>query len=185
MKTTDKMIASFLLAHGLDEKSICSKTPEELKAIYAQGLKTYIKQFLQETPKKEQISQNPFLQLKNPQELFDLNLKFFEHFSLEEITLMLNKQFGFIKIERIEEITKILFSAFQETILQEIEEKLQKLPQEESQLIMQTYEQQRNNIKHLIHINKKLESETFREKLQLIINIKALIQKEELERSAK
>ena len=184
MKKIEEIVENFLLTHGLSKEDVSSKTPKELKTIYTQGLKAYTKRFLQEAPKQqEQILENPFLQLRSPQELFDIELNFFEHFSLEDIMLMLSKKFEFINIKQVQEITKILFFAFQESILQEIEEKLKKLPREESQSILEIYEQQKSDIEHLISINKKLESEDFREKLQIIINIKALIQKESLEES--
>ncbi|WP_027327762.1 hypothetical protein [Helicobacter pametensis] len=174
----EKTIQKFLISHGLSQEEIQSKSLQELQEIYTQGIKSFVQRFNSEKQQETQIlkPQNPFKTLKDPQEIFDLPLGFFEHFSIEDVILMIHKHFRQIPMEQIQKIAKILFHSFQENILKEIRQKLHNIPFDEQESIMEIYEAQRDNIEHLIQINQQLELESFRSKFESILNLKTIIQ---------
>lgn len=175
MEKIEPSILKTLLKNGFTQEKIDSKTPEELREIYTKGMRKYVQRFSPEekTTMGEKI--DPFKDLQNLKEIYNLSFDFFRHFSNEDITLMIHKRFKHTPIDRIQKIVQILFCAFQEQILQEIAGKLEKIPQEEKNVLFEIYELQKNDIQHLIEINKKLDLPQFRRNLEEILHIKASI----------
>lgn len=182
MEKIETSIVKMLLKNGFTQDEIDSKTPEELREIYARGVKQYIKNFSPEEEVHENIKENPFKALQNPEEIYNLSYDFFKIFSNEDIMLMIHKRFKHIPIDRIQKIVQILFCAFCEEILQEIAKKLEKIPQEEKDSLFEIYEAQKENIQHLIEINQKLDIPQFRRKLEEILHIKSSIAKQTKEK---
>lgn len=178
MAKVENFIYKFLLNHGFTEEELSSKSHDEIKKIYTQGITRYIQNFFPKEEEKKEIHkyQNPFQDLQSPDEIFNLSLDFFESFSSEEVILMIHKRFRQIPMDQIQKIVSILFFSFQEKILKEIEQKLSNISRKERESILEIYESQRDHITHLLDINKQLELESFREKLEMILRIKASIQ---------
>lgn len=181
MEKIERSIIKVLLKNGFTQEKIDSKTPEELKEIYARGIREYVKKF---SPKKEIIidhKKDPFEDLKNLEKIYDQSFDFFKHFSSEDITLMIHRRFKYVPIDRIQKIVQILFCAFQEEVLQEISKKLERIPQEEKDSLFEIYELQKDDIQHLLEINQKLDLPQFRKKLEDILEIKSSIAKQRKE----
>lgn len=177
MENIDKNIAKILLRHGFTQEKINSKTPEELREVYTEGVKRYIQNFSPQEKEAIHSKDNPFKDLQNPEEIYDLSFDFFQDFSVEDIALMMHRHFKHIPIERVQKIATILLHGFQEQILQEIANKLENIPQEEKDSLSEIYELQKDNIEHLIEINQKLNLPQFRKKLEEILHIKSSIAK--------
>lgn len=181
MDKLEPSMIKILLKKGLSQEEIDSKTPQELREIYARGIRAYVKRFSPEEKIPIDHKKDPFKDLQNLEELYDLSFDFFKHFSSEDITLMIHKRFKYVPIDRIQKIVQILFCAFQEEVLQEIAKKLEKIPQEEKDVLFEIYELQKDDIQHLIEINQKLDLPQFRQNLEEILRIKASIAKQRKE----
>lgn len=177
MDKVEKFIPKVLLKHGFTQEELDTLSLKQIKEIYSQGITHFVQNFsTQEEEKQIFKPSNPFKDLQHPEEIFDLKLDFLKYFTLEDIILIINKQFRQIPMEHIQKIVAILLFSFQENILEEIRGKLTNISENELESIMEIYEAQRDNIKHLTEINEKLELGSFREKFESILNLKSLIQ---------
>lgn len=181
MEKVEQSILKTLLKNGFTQEKIDSKTPQELREIYARGIREYVKKFSPEEKIPIDHKKDPFENLQNLEEIYHQSFDFFKHFSSEDVTLMIHKRFKHIPIDRIQKIVQILFCAFQEEILQEIAKKLEKIPQEEKDALFEIYELQKDDIQHLIEINERLDLPQFRKKLEDILHIKSSIAKQRRE----
>lgn len=184
MAKVDKFVSKTLLANGFSQAELETMSAEEIMKVYQNGVQRLVNAF-NTHPKEEHNHQikNPFLDLKAPDEIYDISIDSLAHLSNEDITLLIHKKFRSIPIDKVQKITSLLFCIFQEKILGEIESKISSLPEDEKRSIMEIYERQKDDTQHLLQINERLRKEKFRQQFEKVLEIKSLIHhyKERLE----
>lgn len=176
MAKVDKFVSKTLLANGFSQEELKEMSAEEMTRTYQQGIQRLINAF-NTHPKEEHTHkvQNPFLELKTPEEIYEAPIDFLAHLGNEDVILMLHRKFRSIPIDKAQKITKLLFCIFQEKILGEIESKISGLPEDEKRSIMEIYERQKDDVQHLLQINERLRKEKFRQQFEKVLEIKNLI----------
>lgn len=176
MAKVDKFVSKALLSCGFTQEELNTMSAEEIIQTYKMGVCRLI-ETLNSHPKEENDHkiQNPFLDLKSPEEIYDIPIDALAYLGNEDIVLMLHRKFRFISIDKVQKITKLLFCIFQEKILGEIESKISSLSEEERYSIMEIYERQKDDIQHLLQINDRLCEEKFRQQFEKVLEIKSLI----------
>lgn len=176
MAKVEKFVIKTLLANGFSQEELDAMSADEIVQIYKKGVQGLLNA-INAHPKEEVVHKvsNPFLELKNAEEIYDICVDFLAHMGSEDVVLMIHRKFRSIPIDKVQKITKLLFCIFQEKILGEIEEKISDLPEEEKRSIMEIYERQKDDIQHLLQINERLRKERFRQQFEKILEIKSLI----------
>lgn len=176
MPKVEKFITKTLLANGFSQDELNAMSGEEIVQTYKRGVQRLVDS-LNAHPKEEVIHKvsNPFLDLKTPEEIYDIPIDFLAHMGSEDVILLLHRKFRSIPIDKVQKITKLLFCIFQEKILGEIESKISSLPEDEKRSIMEIYERQKDDTHHLLQINERLRKEKFRQQFEQVLEIKSLI----------
>lgn len=173
MAKVDKFVSKTLLANGFSQAELETMSAEEIMKVYQNGVQRLVNAF-NTHPKEEHNHQikNPFLDLKAPDEIYDISVDFFSYMKIEDVVIMMHRHFRIIPIDKIQKIVRLLMYIFQEKILGEIESKIANLPVDEREAIMEIYERQKDDIHHLLQINERLEKEECRKQFERILSIK-------------
>ncbi|RDU69186.1 hypothetical protein [Helicobacter brantae] len=184
MAKIEKFITKTLLNNGFSQEELSAMSNEEITKTYKEGIQRLVNAF-NTHPKEEHTHKvkNPFLELKSPDEIYEIPIDFLAHLGSEDVTLMIHRKFRSIPIDKVQKITSLLFCIFQEKILGEIESKIASLPEDEKRSIMEIYERQKDDTQHLLQINERLRKEKFRQQFEKVLEIKSMIHhyKERLE----
>ena len=176
MAKIEKFITKTLLNNGFTQEELNAMSVEQITQTYRDGVQRLVSAF-NTHPKEEQTHKvkNPFLELKTPDEIYEIPVDFLAHLGSEDVILMIHRKFRSIPIDKVQKITALLFCIFQEKILGEIEEKIASLPEDEKRSIMEIYERQKDDTQHLLQINERLRKERFRQQFEKVLEIKSMI----------
>lgn len=180
MAKVEKFIIKTLLANGFNQEELDVMNQEEILQTYKKGVQRLVNSLTHPIEEVVHKVSNPFLDLKEPCEIYDIPVDFLAHLGNEDVILMLHRKFRSIPIDKVQKITKLLFCIFQEKILGEIESKIANLPEDEKRSIMEIYERQKDDTQHLLQINERLRKEKFLQQFEKILEIKSLIHRHKL-----